>query len=1141
MQKTINPFANTLQLFTPTKLWQRFLQTILVALFFSSLALAQTLICPDASASSSDQLAPFTTAWKNNLPTGQKTIPVVVHLIGTATGISPSQVNIALSQLNADFNSANPDWDIDFRLATVDPNGKCTNGITMRGDLLPNSFFKPLTIWPNKSYLNIWVVEIVNGDPNALGVVEELPTKYIENLTCDGMDRTDLVAGNNGPFDTQDGVVIKREAFYPNNSDQHTLTHETAHWLNVLHVFQADPVGNNNGCGYWTNCHPLSELTTNGDFIEDTNPQDQVQSGNPADCSGNHLGECSGLVGVAANLDNYMNYAHPCQDKFTQGQREWMFACLSVNRPFIWADENLRCTGVYPESNNISGSVFWDFTTKPTGFVQVLNEIHILNNATLTIAPGITVQFCDHAKLVVDPGGHLILNGKLTNSCDRKMWQGVVVMGSATSNTQWPTNIGFAQGRLTANPGSIIENAVVAIWVGSSLGSGGGGIIRCTGTTFLNNQKAVQFEPFENHLPLPSSPVTSNFSHFDICDFITDAGYLGDSPVIYEPADFLKFIAFADLRGVRGIRFSGCDFSNLRTDDFPASAYGIGILSSESGFTVSNFCTSSSPSPGSCPANNQIKSTFKNLYQGIYVGKTDIDSVLAKFYTIQSCLFQGCWIGVHSELGSRGVIVQNTFKIGDVPIFDLIPEIFGVLLQYKHSTFTLQENNFERAENILQDVQDISQLIGSRAYYILETDNLIRKNYYKNLTIGNEAVGDNTNFFGFTGLRYLCNENQNNNTYDFNVRVGKGIRNIQGTLEIVPPIETRIPAGNIFSHINLPESDFRNEGQNAVNYYHRQLIPETPLTFTTPIQVVLEFTSSDKQCESIYCNPPCRSEQQLSLEKQSIVTAKTEFNNVYSSFLQHPNGPNAGAQKISMAALQEIIQTNTFDVLLHIIANEGSLSDYRYWLGYMDAYETDLELANSYIGTGEFAQANAFLSSLPTKHNLSGEMLTEFSDYRAVLNVMQTHLQSGGSKFNLPTTDINSLKNYAENNVHVSVRGQAKAMLAMYGILYPPEQVNESGNRAGQRTQSRTDGFRLAPNPADQTVWVIFPHIDSLSDHIGQLSIYSIHGRLLHQQETLVAEGGVQLSLAGQPEGCYFIQVRLSNGEFATLPLVIAH
>ena len=199
----------------------------------------------------------FSTSWKDNLPTGQKIIPVVVHLLGVANGLSNAQVQTALNLLNSDFNSANLDWDIEFRLAKFDPDGRCTDGITHLSTVK----------WPNKSYLNIWVVDIVNGDPNNLGVVSVRPSLFQE---INGVImRNDRVAGQNFAFDEQDGVTVKAGTFYPNSGNLHAFTHEVGHWLNLLHTFS--PCGDMSGpFNFWTCCHPTSEGTVNGDFIQDT-------------------------------------------------------------------------------------------------------------------------------------------------------------------------------------------------------------------------------------------------------------------------------------------------------------------------------------------------------------------------------------------------------------------------------------------------------------------------------------------------------------------------------------------------------------------------------------------------------------------------------------------------------------------------------------------------------------------------------------------------------------------------------------------------------------------------------------------------------------------------------------------------------
>jgi hypothetical protein len=87
------------------------------------------------------------------------TIPVVFHILhlGGPENISDAQVNDALRILNEDFRKLNPDTSlivpvfkniaadacIQFSLASLDPNGKCTTGILR--------YYDSLTFWTSQT------------------------------------------------------------------------------------------------------------------------------------------------------------------------------------------------------------------------------------------------------------------------------------------------------------------------------------------------------------------------------------------------------------------------------------------------------------------------------------------------------------------------------------------------------------------------------------------------------------------------------------------------------------------------------------------------------------------------------------------------------------------------------------------------------------------------------------------------------------------------------------------------------------------------------------------------------------------------------------------------------------------------------
>ena len=118
------------------------------------------------------------------------TIPVVVHVIWNsstpAENISTAQVQSQIDRLNLDYQKLNTDvsqvpsvwaslvanYQIQFCLATKDPNGNATTGI-VRVQTNSTSFIDDDKVkytaqggddaWPAASYLNLWCCNLGNG------------------------------------------------------------------------------------------------------------------------------------------------------------------------------------------------------------------------------------------------------------------------------------------------------------------------------------------------------------------------------------------------------------------------------------------------------------------------------------------------------------------------------------------------------------------------------------------------------------------------------------------------------------------------------------------------------------------------------------------------------------------------------------------------------------------------------------------------------------------------------------------------------------------------------------------------------------------------------------------------------------------
>jgi PKD repeat protein len=258
-------------------------------------------------------------------------IPVVFHIIheNGIENISQEQIYDAVNILNRDFRKLNADTAdivaafenvaadtyIEFRLATIDPEGNCHSGINRIVSPLTNdgtnSDMKALSYWPRNSYLNVWVcAEIGNGIAG------------FTNLPGD-------VNGNWGAF--EDGIVMRSDYVGSIGTSSpirsRTLTHEIGHWLNLYHTW-----GPTNSPGEASNC----------DF--DDNVDDTPNTVGYTSCNVN--GASCGST--QDNVQNYMEYSY-CSRMFTQGQALRMRAALQSNtaqRNQLWTQANLDETGV---------------------------------------------------------------------------------------------------------------------------------------------------------------------------------------------------------------------------------------------------------------------------------------------------------------------------------------------------------------------------------------------------------------------------------------------------------------------------------------------------------------------------------------------------------------------------------------------------------------------------------------------------------------------------------------------------------------------------------------------------------------------------------------------------------------------------
>lgn len=253
-------------------------------------------------------------------------IPVVFHIIhsGGTDSISYQRVWNQMLRLHEDFRripetegfaSAGADTEIEFSLATKDPNGNPTTGVVYwRYDQPPLNWttkdfcrdtqdqrMKQVTGWDRTRYLNIWIVP-------------RICTPSGSN-PCGNCNSVAGYAFFPSASAVVYGAVIDSRFFWGSTSTRsgRTLVHELGHNLNLAHPFQS-------GCGS-TNC------ATSGDGVCDT-PPTAVVDGN---FSVRRQNTCTNdpPPDRPDNMRNYMDYVSDVDmTYFSFGQRARAWAAI---------------------------------------------------------------------------------------------------------------------------------------------------------------------------------------------------------------------------------------------------------------------------------------------------------------------------------------------------------------------------------------------------------------------------------------------------------------------------------------------------------------------------------------------------------------------------------------------------------------------------------------------------------------------------------------------------------------------------------------------------------------------------------------------------------------------------------------------
>ncbi len=240
-------------------------------------------------------------------------------------------LNTDLSEVITPFRPYIGKSTIRFHLATIDPNGNPTHGITRRRTYLTygGDDMAKMDLWSPANYYNIWFENTIGAQISG-GII---------------------LAYSNFPsaaaaYPFNDGVIARYNVDQISN---YTIQHETGHYFTLLHPW------NNNGAGGGT-----IDMGCGDDDVDDTPPTPGHFSTCPlydTACAINYykiyydINGNDSLVNYpdTSNVQNIMDYSS-CDVMFTKGQVQRMYAALNSsigNRNNLWNPLNLISTGVF--------------------------------------------------------------------------------------------------------------------------------------------------------------------------------------------------------------------------------------------------------------------------------------------------------------------------------------------------------------------------------------------------------------------------------------------------------------------------------------------------------------------------------------------------------------------------------------------------------------------------------------------------------------------------------------------------------------------------------------------------------------------------------------------------------------------------
>jgi|GEM_PF-2265819 len=386
---------------------------------------------------------------------------------------------------------------------------------------------------------------------------------------------------------------------------------------------------------------------------------------------------------------------------------------MQMGHYHMWANSGITTKfttlSVYNASNSITVNTNQIWTTSKA----LSGNLTIASGFTLTIQ--CYVYMSPTAKIIVERGATLIVDGGRITSATQQLWYGIDAWGNSTLS-QFTTG-NNSQSTVEVKNGGVIEYMQYGIITDRpGYSNYHGAIIKLTNAVFLNNVRSVQLLSYSNFIP-SSGTSAPNQSIFQNTRFETTS--------LWQSA-YGNPMAMISMDNVSGVRIQGCKFINSTSiAQLPWLNRGTGLSSLDATYSVE--------------ALSSLHSEFEGLTYGINCSATNPLKSITVCYTDLNDNLRGV---ICTGL-NYATIFMNSFN-GNGSSTGYCVYLDGC------SAYQIEQNTF-------------NSLVGSNGYgiYVRNSNNIGNLNGYGNSNI----IYNNT----FTNFLYACvafDDNDGPSTYD---------------------------------------------------------------------------------------------------------------------------------------------------------------------------------------------------------------------------------------------------------------------------------------------------------------------------------------------------------------------------------------